>query len=275
MNLKNENASVYFPGERSFSGVADLCVAAHQDDVEIMAYAPIADCYGKNSFCAVIVTDGAGSPRAGEFAGYTDLEMKEVRAKEQQEAAKIGGYRAVIQLGYPSSAVKDGKNADTVEDLCALIREIRPKRLYTHNPADKHPTHVAVSLRVIEALRRLSGEYRPEAFVGLEVWRGLDWLCDGDKTRLYTGEYPELAEKLLTVHRSQVAGGKRYDLAAIGRRAANATFFESHATDGENSMNFGLDLLPLLDRDVTPAAYVAEYIERFAREVSELIRGLS
>ena len=275
MNPKNENASVFFPSEKSFAGITDLCIAAHQDDVEIMAYAPIADCYGKNSFGAVIVTDGAGSPRAGEFAGYTDLKMKEVRAKEQQEAAKIGGYRAVIQLGYPSSAVKDGKNADTVDDLCALLRKIRPKRLYTHNPADKHPTHVAVSLRVIEAVRRLSGEYRPEVFVGLEVWRGLDWLCDDDKVRLDTGAYPELARKLLTVHRSQVAGGKRYDEAAIGRRAANATFFESHATDEKNSMNFGLDLLPLIDRAITPAEYVSAYIERFAREVSDLIEGLS
>ena len=275
MNLKNPNASVFFPGEKSFAGVADLCVAAHQDDVEIMAYAPISDCYGKRSFCAVIVTDGAGSPRAGEFVGYTDEMMKEVRAKEQAEAATIGGYRAVIQLGYPSSAVKDGTNTDTVDDLCALLREIRPKRLYTHNPADKHPTHVAVSLRVIEAVRRLSPEYRPEVFVGLEVWRGLDWLCDADKVCLYTGAYPELAEKLLTVHRSQVAGGKRYDRAAIGRRAANATFFESHATDGESSMNFGVDLLPLLDRAIAPAEYVSAYIERFAREVSDLIEGLS
>jgi hypothetical protein len=84
-----------------------------------------------------------------------------------------------------------------------------------------------------------------------------------------------LAKKLLTVHRSQVAGGKRYDEAAIGRRAANATFFASHETDGTNSMNFGMDLLPLLDRAVTPAAYVAEYIGRFAKEVTDTIGGLS
>lgn len=275
MNLNNPRAVVFFPGEESFEGITDLCIAAHQDDVEIMAYAPISACYGKGSFCAVIVADGAGSPRTGEFAGYTDEEMKAVRVKEQETAARLGGYRAVVQLGYPSSKVKDAANADAVEDLCALIRTIRPKRLYTHNPADKHPTHVAVSLRVIEAVRRLSEEYRPEVFVGLEVWRGLDWLCDGDKVCLDTGSYPELAKELLTVHRSQVAGGKRYDEAAIGRRAANATFFASHETDGTNSMNFGMDLLPLLDRAVTPAAYVAEYIGRFAKEVTDTIGGLS
>ena len=275
MTLKNPNAHTFFPGEKSLVGITDLCIAAHQDDVEIMAYAPISDCYGKHSFCAVIVTDGAGSPRTGEFAGYTDEEMKEVRKKEHEEAAMIGGYRAVIQLGYPSAAVKDAANADAVEDLVALLKTVRPKRLYTHNPADKHPTHVAVALRVIEAVRRLSGEYRPDVFVGLEVWRGLDWLCDEDKVRLDTGAYPELAKKLLTVHRSQVAGGKRYDEAAIGRRAANATFFASHETDEKSSMNFALDLLPLLDRDVTPAAYVAGFIGRFADEVAKTIGGVS
>ncbi len=187
----------------------------------------------------------------------------------------IGGYRAVIQLGSPSAAVKDAANTDAVEDLVALLKTVRPKRLYTHNPADKHPTHVAVALRVIEAVRRLTGEYRPEVFVGLEVWRGLDWLCDADKVRLDTGAYPELAKKLLTVHRSQVAGGKRYDEAAIGRRAANATFLASHETDATNSLNFALDLLPLLDRDVTPAAYVAGFIGRFADEVAKTIGGVS
>ena len=275
MKLHEPNASAFFPGEKDYSGITDLCVAAHQDDVEIMAYGPIAACYGKHSFGAVIVTDGAGSPRTGEFAGYTDEEMREVRKEEQKEAARLGDYRTVIQLGYPSAAVKGPANESVIGDLCRILLETRPKRLYTHNPADKHPTHVAVSLRVIEAVRRLSPDYRPEVFVGLEVWRGLDWLCDPDKVRLDTGAYPELARKLLTVHRSQVAGGKRYDEAAIGRRAANATFFESHATDDLSSMNFGLDLLPLLDNGATPAEYVAAFIDRFAKEVRDTIGGLS
>ena len=275
MKLNNPNASVFFPGEKDLSGITDLCIAAHQDDVEIMAYGPISNCYGKHSFAAVIVTDGGGSPRTGEFAGYTDEEMKAVRQREQTEAATLGEYRAVIQLGYPSSAVKNGSNDAVIGDLCRILLETRPKLLYTHNPADKHPTHVAVSLRVIEAVRRLSPDYRPEVFVGLEVWRGLDWLCDADKMCLDTGAYPELARKLLTVHRSQVAGGKRYDEAAIGRRAANATFFAAHETDESNSMNFGLDLLPLINSNVSPAEYVGKYVQRFEEEIIETIKNLS
>lgn len=274
MKLKASNASIFFPGEKNFAGITDLCVAAHQDDVEIMAYAPISACFGKKCFGAVIMTDGAGSPRAGEFANFTDEEMKAVRAIEQEKAARIGDYRSVIQLGYSSADVKNGSNTDTVDDLVSLLSEIRPRRLYTHNPADKHPTHVATSLRVIAAVKRLPKDLRPEVFVGLEVWRGLDWMCDADKICLDTGAYPEIAARLLTVHRSQVAGGKRYDEAAIGRRAANATFFESHATDDLRSMNFGMDLLPLVERDVSPVEYVGEYIRRFAKEVYETVGKL-
>lgn len=92
MKFKNENASVYFPGEESFSEITDICIAAHQDDIEIMAYAPIAECYDSStrSFCGVVVTDGAGSPRTGEYADYTDEQMKQVRIDEQRKAAKLG-----------------------------------------------------------------------------------------------------------------------------------------------------------------------------------------
>ena len=274
MNFKSGNASIYYPGVTSLDGVTDMCIAAHQDDVEIMAYAPIAACYGKDSFAAVVVTDGAGSPRAGEYADYTDEQMKAVRITEQQQAANIGKYRAAVLLGYPSAAVKDGKNADPVDDIYELLMAVRPRRLYTHNVADKHPTHVAVALRVIAAVKRMPKEARPESFTALEVWRGLDWMCDGDKVCLDTGAYPELAEKLLQVHRSQVVGGKRYDTAAIGRRFANATFFESHATDDIKSMNFGMDLMPMVERDVSPLDYVMEYIDRFVSEVSDTVGRL-
>ena len=274
MNFKSGNASIYYPGVTSLDGVTDMCIAAHQDDVEIMAYAPIAACYGKDCFAAVVVTDGAGSPRAGEYADYTDEQMKAVRITEQQQAANIGKYRAAVLLGYPSAAVKDGKNTDPVDDIYELLMAVRPRRLYTHNVADKHPTHVAVALRVIAAVKRMPKEARPESFTALEVWRGLDWMCDGDKVCLDTGAYPELAEKLLQVHRSQVVGGKRYDTAAIGRRFANATFFESHATDDIKSMNFGMDLMPMVERDVSPLDYVMEYIDRFVSEVSDTVGRL-
>ena len=163
MKFRNENASVYYPKEESLSEVTDICIAAHQDDIEIMAYAPIAECYDSStrSFCGVVVTDGAGSPRTGEYADYTDEQMKQVRIAEQRKAADLGKYRAVVQLGYPSKAVKDAKNPDPIDDIYELLMQVRPKYLYTHNIADKHETHVAVALRVIEAVKKNAGGRTP------------------------------------------------------------------------------------------------------------------
>lgn len=277
MKFKNENASVYFPGEESFSEITDICIAAHQDDIEIMAYAPIAECYDSStrSFCGVVVTDGAGSPRTGEYADYTDEQMKQVRIDEQRKAAKLGKYRAVIQLGYPSKAVKDASNFDPVDDIFNLLMQVRPKYLYTHNIADKHETHVAVALRVIAAIKKMPKEARPEKIIALEVWRGLDWLCDSDKLCLDTSTYPKLATELLQVHRSQVVGGKRYDNAAVGRRYANATFFASHSTDSSDSISFGMDLVPMIENNITPKEYIAQFMNRFEKEVNDTLERLS
>ena len=75
---------------------------------------------------------------------------------------------------------------------------------------------------------------------------------------------------------SQIAGGKRYDLATVGRRSANATFFDSHATDTATQLIFGMDLTPLItDESKDIVAYVAGLIEQFRDDVkTKLARRL-
>ena len=259
--------------ETGISRTTHLAISAHQDDVEFMAYAPIAECFGQKDkhFGAIIVTDGAGSPRSGLYADYTDEEMKAVRIVEQKKAAFVGEYSFLAMLGYPSKAVKDASNEKVVEELAALIRRARPKYLYTHNLADKHDTHVATALRVIAALRKLSPEERPEKVYGCEVWRDLDWLCDEEKVYLDCGAHPNLMRCLSAVFDSQIVGGKRYDLAAEGRRLANATFSASHACDTYEALNYAMDLTPLMDETIDIVAYIVKFIDRFKREVEETI----
>lgn len=256
--------------------VTDLCIAAHQDDVEIMAYGPTAKCYAKPDqwFGAVVVTDGAGSPRTGDYADYTDEQMKAVRVTEQKNAAIIGEYGMLGLLNYPSSRIKDSSNVEAIEELANIIKCCRPKNVYTHNLADKHDTHVAVALRTISALRMLPEEIRPEKVYSLEVWRGLDWLCDEDKAVFDTSDRPHLAAALLGVYDSQIAGGKRYDSAAIGRRLANATFFASHHTDSSDSLSYGLDITELVYSDISPKAFITKYIDRFKKEVTDRMEAL-
>ena len=254
-----------------------LCIAAHEDDIEFMAFAPIAECFQKSDkwFCGVVTTDGAGSPRNGIYADYTDEDMKAIRIEEQKKAAHIGGYGAQILLGYSSKEVKDKNNDSVVNDYVEILKATKPQYVYIHNLADKHETHVATAVKAIAALRLLKLEEQPEKVYGCEVWRNLDWLNDDEKVYLDCSQYPNLGRALSSVFDSQISGGKRYDLAAEGRRLSNATFLESHACDTYTGLNYAMDLTPLIkDKTLNVSEYVCGYIDSFNENVKAMIGKL-
>jgi LmbE family N-acetylglucosaminyl deacetylase len=274
MELHNSGAEIYVadgsPVDTALARTTHLGVAAHQDDLEIMAYHGILECFGKpdKGFAGVTVTNGAGSPRDGLYARYTDEEMQVVRRKEQKKAAYVGEYSAHVFLDYSSSAVKVPHDSPVVGDLKRLIAATKPQVIYTHNLADKHDTHVAVTLRLIQALRDLPANARPQHLYGCEVWRNLDWLNDDDKVIFNVDGHENLATSLVGLFDSQVAGGKRYDLATMGRRRANATYLASHGVDESTSLIFAIDLTPVMDPKIDVKEYTLGYIDRFAKEVS-------
>ncbi len=272
------NSEVYIPDRSdpadALARTTYLCIAAHQDDIEIMAVEGILRAYENPElhFTGCVVTDGHGSPRAGKFANVSDDEMALIRVEEQREAARIGKYSAQVFLGYPSSEVKKGGNQALKEDLKNLIRQTRPEVLYTHNLADKHATHVGVLMRVLEALRELEPEELPAKLIGCEVWRNLDWLSDEKKVVMDTSENKELQAQLVDVFVSQVQGGKNYTDAILGRRAANATFYASHATDKATGLSFGMDMtLLMMDKDLDPSEFVKGFLQDFQENVAGLI----
>ena len=282
MQLHNHGAEIYVPDgspvDAALSRTTHLGVSAHQDDLEIMAYHGILECFGKpdKGFAGVTVTNGSGSPRDGLYGKYTDEEMQVVRRKEQKKAAFIGEYSAHVFLDYSSGAVKDPANTQVVEDLKKVITACKPQVIYTHNLADKHDTHVATTLRIIRALRELPGGSKPEHLYGCEVWRNLDWLNDNDKVVFNVEAHENLAMSLVGVFDSQVAGGKRYDLATMGRRRANATYLASHGVDESTSLIFATDLTPLIEnRQLEAGQYIQGFINRFAEEVSRRIAKLA
>lgn len=276
MNFSRPDADVFVPsgGEpaAALARVTHLCVAAHQDDIEILAHDGICDCLDApetRAFGGVVVTNGAGSPRSGVYSDFTDERMREVRREEQREAARLGGYAIQLQLAHPSADVKRPGHAGLAADLAAIFAGCAPEVVYLHQPADKHDTHVAVFLRCLEALRALPPERRPRRVLGGEVWRDLDWLIDADKVALDSGRRPELAAELLKVFDSQIAGGKRYDLAALGRRLAHATFHTSHATDRFAGITWAMDLTPLVaDPALDVAEFTLAHIERLRADVA-------
>lgn len=274
MKLTQPNAEVFAPDGadegRALARVTHLIVGAHQDDVEFMGFPLIRDAYGASEprLGAIVMTNGAGSPRSGVYASCSDADMQTVRRREQRLAAELGRYAVVAQLQFPSCDLRSPANTAPTDELVRLLDAMRPDVLMTHNLADKHDTHVATALRVVQALRALPRAARPRRLLGGEIWRGLDWLPDAEKIRLDAGGHDSLAAALMGCFDSQIAGGKRYDRATFGRRHANATYGDPHAVDDQEQVAFAMDMTPLLADDaLDPTTFVLGFVDRFANEL--------
>ena len=274
MKLHNPKAGFFVPDGKpeadALRRITHLGIGAHQDDLEFMAFHGILKCFASETkwFGGVVCTNGSGSARTGPYGEFTDTQMMAIRRREQNTAAMIGRYGAMIQLDYPSSAVKSPTDVSLKEDLKKILDTTRPEIVYTHNLADKHDTHIGVVIAALQAMRELPPEQRPQQVIGCEVWRNLDWLPDAEKVLMDVSGRDNLAAALNGVFDSQIAGGKRYDLATLGRRASNATFFESHATDAANQLIFGMDLTPVVvDETIDIVEFVCGFIDRFNADV--------
>ncbi len=276
MKFNQNTAEIFIPdGRESSQALArttHLCIAAHQDDIEIMAAQPIIECFQQKDkwFCGVVVTDGRGSPRDDLYKDYSDEEMRYVRMQEQRKAAIIGEYTALVMLDHPSKTVKDPTLSSVIDDLIQLLRATQPTHVYTHNLADKHDTHVAVAIRVIHAIRHLPPNERPQKLIGCEVWRSLDWVIDSEKILMDTSQHENLQSALLGVYDSQICGGKRYDLASLCRRKTNATYLETHGVDVFQAVSFGIDMTPLITNEqLDIREFIQGYIDHFSQDIAE------
>ncbi len=281
MKLNKPTAAFIIPDSKpideALKRTTHMAIGAHQDDLEIMSYEGIIKCYQKDNkfFTGVVVTNGSGSARDNKYKDYTNDEMIQVRREEQIKAAKIGEFGALVLLDYLSIETKNPKNNEIINELAELIKTSNPEILYTHNLADKHDTHIGVVTKVIKAIRLLDKKDRPKTLLGCEVWRDLDWLYDNDKVIMDVSEDPELAHALVNVFESQIIGGKRYDLATMGRRLANATFSSSHTVDETNAVNYAMDLTPLIENDdLDVIEFISNHIDKFKHDVQNKINKI-
>jgi|TARA_B100001250_G_scaffold231302_1_gene198526 LmbE family N-acetylglucosaminyl deacetylase len=278
-SFNHKSSDIFIPDdatiESALNRTTHLAIGAHSDDLEIMAYHGIVNCYGhgeqpdKNWFTGVTATDGRGSSRAGLYSQCSDEEMAKIRKEEQKQAAVVGRYSAMLQLGYTSDEVMNEEGSLRLkDDLLSILKETKPSIVYTHNPADKHDTHIAVLYAAICAMRELPVDDRPEQILGCEVWRDLDWMPDQDKVALDVSQRENLASALVGVFDSQITGGKRYDRAAVGRRYANATFFYAEGKDKSEQLTFAMDLTPVVNDDsINFIDYVMNYLDKFRDDV--------
>jgi hypothetical protein len=101
-------------------------------------------------------------------------------------------------------------------------------------------------------------------------------MMDTDKVTMNVSEHENLQAALLGVFDSQIAGGKRYDLASMGRRRANATYFESHGVDLTTGLAYGMDMTPLInDTSLDPCIFTEKLIQSFAQDVTDRLKRVS
>lgn len=280
LKLKRAGCEIFVPdGASAEAAVARsryLAIGAHHDDIEQMAVHGIMEAWklGGGVFFGVVASDGVGNRHTGEYSGMTYEELREVRVGEQREAARIGRYAGVAMLNYPSSEIKDHHLKDLDEDLVTLIDRIRPETVYLHNPFDRHDTHVALCLRTIAALRTVAAKgYAPKQVLGCEAWRGLDWMVFHDRTLLPVMDGQGLEEQLAGVFHSQFDRVRFRELAARGRRIANATFHESHSIGMDEEVTIAINMLPLVtDPSIDMEVFVRNVIERFESDILHRIR---
>ena len=278
MGWNNKGAELLIPdntdADTALSRTTHLAIGAHQDDLEIGAIQAIGECYNKPDkwFTGVTVTNGSGSPRAGQYAEFNDDQMMAVRKQEQRDAAIIGKYSAQFQLDYPSADIKSGKDGsrakkhdELAQEIYQILLKTQPEVLCVHNPFDKHETHSAVTRATLEAVRMLPPEQQPKQLLGYEVWRGLDWMADDKKIILDVSEYIPLQQQLVDCFDSQTTGGKDYTRATVGRQADHATFRESHCVDTATHASYMVDLTPLMtDPSLTLEKFTSDYTNAFA-----------
>ncbi len=260
--------------EEALRSARIIGVGAHQDDLEFMCFHAILAGYDNEHFFGVIATDGRGSARSGQFKKVKERDFIRIRAREQERAARIGRYAGVLQLGCQSAEISKSFSKELLSDLNAIFSRGRFAAVYTHNLADKHPSHVGVAAHVIRSLRTLPRKSQPAKLYGCEVWRGLDWLPEHLKVPHDVSGRKSLAWKLMTVFKSQL-DGKDYANAVLGRRRANATFLDSHSLDDPELVEYCMDMSELLAKpSLTMEAFMRRLLKAFEGELLRPLKSL-
>jgi LmbE family N-acetylglucosaminyl deacetylase len=210
----------------------DLGIAAHPDDLEIMAVGPIVECrdHPDRWFSGVVCTDGGRSPRHGRYRALDDRELARLRHDEQIAAAEIGGYAAIVQLGHPSDDVLRSRAA-LIDELVPILAAAAAATVYTHEPGDSHATHAAVCDAVVQACRGVAPALRPRRLLGCEGWLSLDRAGAGARADFEWQADPAFERALLGAHASQVDGGPVDLDAELARRAAGPGRHRTRAVD--------------------------------------------
>lgn len=267
----NPGARLYCrdPSSQGLSKIKYLIIVAHSDDAEILgAWAIVLSWLNlRDEVAVVVVNDGVGIPRAPEYAGYGDREMASVRITEQFNAAADGDYKFAMCLDYPSCSIKGTRNERLVRELARIIELTQPEEVFTHNPWDGHPSHIAVLQHYLWAQALV--QHQPKHLWGGQVWLSIDFVPDPYLVRWDLSGHEERLQRLLThfVSQNQI---KHYDIAVIASRRVQAMLNDPHLASSATSVHLGVDMTCVLDGTMSLRQFVefcdaAEHRARMAR----------
>lgn len=140
-----------------------LAVVAHPDD-ELSCGGTLARYARQGVTCYVACATRGDGPDAQikDPAAATRATLGAVRSQELAASCAVLGVQPPIFLGYQDGAVDAAPVETAAQAVLALLRQLRPTVLITHDPLGGygHPDHIAVSAFVTRAfnLARASGD---------------------------------------------------------------------------------------------------------------------
>ena len=271
MELKK--GTIFKPKNDKKGPVKFVAICAHGDDCELMAIDGIQRGYraSKYTFACVVTTDGVDSERSGRYARSDNEKMASVIVAEQKKAATIGRYNSVYFMNYSTEEVKDQENEDIVNEYIEIIRELKPRIIYTHSILDRNPAHVAVAIKVINALREMKRSEQPTTLYGCESERDLDWVDSSKVVTFNVSKNLRLQRQLISAHKSSNLS-RDYVNAAIGRRLVNAVFNREEKRKTAKLTAKAINMTTLLRRkDLPIKKYAMSFVEDLYTEINDMM----
>ena len=222
----------------NFKGRTILAVGAHPDDTDFSSSGTIARAVKEGAEVHyLIATDGQ---KGSDDKKMTSAKLGQIRQREQTQAAKVLGVKAVHFLGYI-----DGELQPTLElkaKIVRAIREIKPDIVFALDPSRfyfkergfiQHADHRATGEATLDAVYPLARDrlsFPVHEKAGLRPHKVNELLISamgGEDANYYVDitDTIEIKIKALSKHRSQIGNikelGKRMRMWAsvIGQRA--------------------------------------------------------
>jgi len=197
--------------EPAEGGKRALVIAAHPDDAEFCCAGTAALWIREGwEFHYLICSDGS---KGTDDPHLSRERLAAIRQQEQRAAAAVLGVKEVSFLNY-----EDGEIIYQRELLGEIVRHIRPRAVFTHEPVHivrniylNHPDHRTVGTLALDAVHPIARNrpsFPEHADEGLEPHRVRElylWTSNEPNLSIDITEVVDLKFKALACHRSQFA----------------------------------------------------------------------